>query len=272
MKKQSHEIGEYLALLHELSQAGVQHFLEGGQAVNFWAEYIAAKEQGEMLSQLRPFTSKDCDLWVSHAAFRYFETRKSGSTLVKGKSPADGQLAIYRFQTSRSPEPLVVDLLTHVYGIPHTALQRVLARVVTVGNVSVIDPISLFQSKCHCLVGLDQSGRQDEHHVRILHALMPGHFRDALTDALTGQVVERALINEVKFLQKVLKQNLVRTALAALELNPEEMIPAEDLAHCGLGKVQNFAAHIKNPRGCYRSLLPSFHNGKERFEYRQVKR
>lgn len=59
-------VEDYLGYLKSLSEAKAEYFLEGGQAVNFWAEYIDAQIQGRPLSPMRPFTSKDCDIWVSH--------------------------------------------------------------------------------------------------------------------------------------------------------------------------------------------------------------
>ena len=37
---------DYLAFLQQLDEAGQPYFLEGGQAVNFWAEYFSNRERG----------------------------------------------------------------------------------------------------------------------------------------------------------------------------------------------------------------------------------
>ena len=62
---------DYLAFLQQLDQAGQPYFLEGGQAVNFWAEYFSAKEADDLLGSYQPFTSKDCDIWIDGAVLRY---------------------------------------------------------------------------------------------------------------------------------------------------------------------------------------------------------
>ena len=62
-------IVDYLDFLGGLGAANAPYFLEGGQAVNFWAEYFSNKGAGEALEQYRPFTSKDCDLWVISPRF-----------------------------------------------------------------------------------------------------------------------------------------------------------------------------------------------------------
>jgi hypothetical protein len=94
---------DYLGVLQSLTDDGCSYFLEGGQAVNFWAEYFTLREGGVIeLEKYQPFTSKDCDLWVSMAAFEHFQAKTDGK-LKKGASPADGQLAV--FTTDGEPPP-----------------------------------------------------------------------------------------------------------------------------------------------------------------------
>jgi hypothetical protein len=81
------QLADYLGFLTDLGKAGEPYFLEGGQAVNFWAEYFSAKGKRSGLDRLRPFTSKDCDIWVSLAVLRYLETRSD-----QGASAADRDL------------------------------------------------------------------------------------------------------------------------------------------------------------------------------------
>ena len=61
---------DYLPFLHGLELAGQRYILEGGQSVNFWASYFqnAGPDAGP-LNDYRPFTSVDCDIWVSESTF-----------------------------------------------------------------------------------------------------------------------------------------------------------------------------------------------------------
>lgn len=161
--------GDYLDFLQSLHRAGANFFVEGGQAVNFWAEYIDSSGSMRALDPLRPFTSKDCDVWISSSAWENIK-RNPGGVLRKIESPADGQLAIL---TLDQEPPLSVDLMTNVYGLRIGDLPRLLERALDDGGVKVLDPIYLFLSKCHCYLGLDQSGRQNERHVRILALVLP---------------------------------------------------------------------------------------------------
>ncbi len=108
----------YLEYLGSLRASGASYFLEGGQAVNYWAEYVDSRVLRKPLSPLRPFTSKDCDICVSHGTW---EKLKRDSKIRIGTSPADGQLGILTL--SKDP-PRVVDVLSSVYGIDGREYQR----------------------------------------------------------------------------------------------------------------------------------------------------
>jgi hypothetical protein len=231
-------IADYLDFLGDLGAANAPYFLEGGQAVNLWAEYFSNKGAEGAMNRFRPFTSKDCDLWVSFAAFRHIESAVRGGKLIKGTSPADGQIGIFTLEGDR---PLRIDLMSNVYGIDQARIPRVLERAIIIGGISIIDPLSLFQSKCHCLLGLDQTGRQDDKHVRMLCQLLPEHFRDALEDTLSGLSTQRALISELKLLQRILKLQKVRQALQNIGADPVTLFPTKQLLSCGLATVEAFA-------------------------------
>lgn len=55
--------------------------------------YTQREEPVPGLRSFVPFTSEDCDIWVSAAAQKYIEAKKEGR-LTKSRSPLDGQLAI----------------------------------------------------------------------------------------------------------------------------------------------------------------------------------
>jgi hypothetical protein len=104
-------ISDYAAFLRDLGASKADYFLGGGQAVNFWAEFYSGMDAGADLTSFRPFTSKDCDIWVSYAAFQYIRTKTGIGKLVVGTSPADGQLGILSLDTS----PVVTAFLRKLF-------------------------------------------------------------------------------------------------------------------------------------------------------------
>lgn len=229
---------DYFAFLRDLTGKGLDYFLEGGQAVNFWAEFYGSRIGGETLKDFAPFTSKDCDIWAGYPLLQYLREQKDVGRLITSSSPADGQVAI--FKLAGEPER-VVDILSNVFGVPAHELDRAKQRSLTIGDIRVLDPLFLLKSKCSCLVGLDQTGRQDERHVRMLCCIVPAHFSELLAQAVAGNLMERALINELKALQKILENKQVKQAIEMVGVAPGELIPVDSLRSCRLEKVVAFA-------------------------------
>jgi hypothetical protein len=91
----------------------------------------------------------------------------------------------------------------------------------------------LFRSKCHCLLGLDQSDRQDARHVRMLALILP-EYLSLLTDLIdSGGLTDRALLKEIKLLRKIIGTNICRRALAELGIDPNSLVPWSKLETCG---------------------------------------
>ena len=237
-------IEAYLGFLQSLRASGETYFLEGGQAVNYWAEYIDSENPARPLEMLRPFTSKDCDVWINHTTWERLK-KSPGGKLRKGTSPSDGQLGILTL----NEDPLrVVDLMSTVYGIPLPDQPRLLERVIDDGNIKVMDPIYLFRSKCHCLLGLDQRDRQDARHVRMLALILPEYLSLLIDDADAEKLGERAILKEIKLLKKILGTNACRRALGQLEIKSDDLIPWSKLKSCGMETLTAFAHTQSNPR------------------------
>jgi hypothetical protein len=228
---------DYLGVLKSLSDEGCSYFLEGGQAVNFWAEYFTLREGAvTALEKYQPFTSKDCDLWVSVAALKHFEAKLDGQ-LKKGTSPADGQLAVF---TTRGKPPLKIDLMSGVFGIPPADIGRLEERALVVRGIKLLDPLFLFKGKCHNLIKLPQSGRQDLKHLRMLVLILPAYLEELLEEVKTGGLDERQLLQEIKLLLQMGRDGWVRQALKKAELTLADVIPIGVLRSCGFGKIERF--------------------------------
>lgn len=227
---------DYVSFLQDLDRTQKPYFLEGGQAVNFWAEYCSARDGGE-LQKFQPFTSDDCDIWIGRAAQEYLEQKQSGS-LVKGTSPADGQLGVIKLGGN---PPRKIDLLTNVFGIPPNQYERLVQRSLTVNDVTVIDPLNLFLSKCHCLLELDQTSRQDEKHLRMLCLILPSYLSGLIEEIKGGGTTERDFIKDIKRLRKICQTNKCRRALLQIEVPAQSLIPVLEMLKCELPLLEQFA-------------------------------
>ena len=130
--------------------------------------------------------------------------------------------------------------MTSVYGIGRTRMKQLKERALEIHGIRVIDPIRLFQSKCHCLLGLDQNDRQDKKHLQMLCLLVPEHIECLLGEAMAERLSQRTLISELKILQKILKTNRVRRALKQIRVDPINLVPLVPLMETELTKVARF--------------------------------
>lgn len=227
----------FFDLLQSLHASGCRYFLEGGQAVNFWTTYFRDLYEGTLdLEQYKPFASKDCDIWVDYAAFKYFESEPG--QLRKSDSPADGQVAIY---TLPGKDSLTVDLMTSVYGIPMQELDRALKRVQVVNRIAVLDLLYLFKAKCHNLANLPQADRQDGKHVGMLIRILPAYFDTLLQEVEAGNIEARHLINELKFLRDLCKKDqCIAQVLERVGTVTSDLFPRERFENSGSEKVRMF--------------------------------
>ncbi len=237
MNERESGIDDYLGFLQALWCKYPSQFLFGGQGVNFWAEYFDRQGHPGELGSFRPFTSKDCDIWLSAPAWKGIKHEESNRLLL-GSSPADGQLGVLTLQKT----PLrVVDLLSSVYGIRMEDLDRVCERAPVFSGVKVLDPIYLFLSKCHCLLGLDQCGRQDERHVRMLALILPEYLSLLMANAGVEGIPDRAILREIKLLLKIQGTRVCRQAMDQLGIRPDSLIPWQRMETCGLKALEDFA-------------------------------
>jgi len=156
-----------------------------------------------------------------------------------GNSPADGQVGVFSIEGS---PPISVDIMTNVFGIPYRKIKHLKDRTLAIQDIRVIDPIYLFQSKCHCLLGLNQADQQDEKHLQMLCLPVPEHIKGLLDEVDAGRLTQRALINEIKFLQKILKRSQIERAVSQIEIDPKSLIPFNCLMKFKLTKVVRFAS------------------------------
>jgi hypothetical protein len=230
--------GDFELPLRRIEASGLDYFVEGGQAVNIWAEVYAATAPG--VADLAPFTSKDCDLWVGYELFEQIERILPGGKLTKASDPSQGQLGIF---TTDDEPPKVIDLFDGVFGLTREELRRARERSLLVNGIRLIDPLFLFKAKCHNLAKLpDQQGRNDAKHLSILLRMLPAHLETLLEEALRheAETSDRKLLNEIKLLYSFRRDKWVRQALDQLSTFLDAVLPVERFRTCGLPKTEAF--------------------------------
>lgn len=230
----------YLPELQRITEAGAKFILVAGQAVNFWAERY--QSTSSEFSSFSPFVSKDVDLFGS------FED------LYAIPKVLDGELK--RFKDMRTPvmgvfktnsEPILMfELLRGVYGPVPTA--RIVSRAKSAESISVIDPLSLLISKAHNAAGIDQDGRQDVRHVKMMVLIVRAYFSE-LCGAVGEQITARQFINECKYLLDFASEPVFLEGLGLSDCVLADCFPLVDFAAVGIkhDSVARFAGNTLSP-------------------------
>ena len=75
----------------------------------------------------------------------------------------------------------------------------------------------------------------------MLALVLPGYISLLIDEAAAGNLGDRAVLKEIKLLQKILRTSVCRRAVDQLEINPTSMIPWSQLKTCTLETLSAFA-------------------------------
>jgi hypothetical protein len=178
---------DYLELLRILDEREAEALIVGGQAVNFWAEVFEAEEPE--LRQYRPFTSADLDLHRPDLAAKRLLRARAGS-VETDRDPFGKAFTLVSHTfliQGKAGAVLAVDDLKTVPGLRPDELRKGALIVEFSGvRLRVLNPIACLKAKLHNVGAIDQRGRQDEKHVRILIPCVRGFIRRLVTEAQTS--------------------------------------------------------------------------------------
>ena len=176
-------------------------FLVGGQAVNLWALYYH-----ERTINLKPFVSRDVDVLGDRETLTNIARIAGVKPKFFPMRPPTNEIGVV-IAKNTDGQPLPVEVLSSVHGIKNKDL---LHPAYTIGFgkndvlVRVPGPIALLQAKIANVADLDQTDRQDKHHVHILSKLMPAYLADIHSSVADGRINERKMLNLLEHLLTVL--------------------------------------------------------------------
>jgi hypothetical protein len=163
----------------------------GGHAVNLWSEYFMA--QGEKaLAAFIPFTSKDLDLVGSADLLeRLHKSHRGRLSRSEPRSPVLGRLDMERERGGI----LRVEVLHMVNGLSRDDLSRTMELRVSETVARVLLPHVILKAKLENTLTIDQSGRNDVKHVRMMILCVNAFVRQLVGNVIEGRLTERALVN-----------------------------------------------------------------------------
>jgi hypothetical protein len=208
--------------------------LVGGHAVNVWAlSYV--DRIGDELGPFQPLTSGDMDVYATRNALLALHLELGGKLLLCGpREITDGTLIL-----GVEPDTREIDVLRHVNGIPKITAEDTISLQICGYDVPVLFPHLLLQGKLQNALHLNQDGRQDIKHIKVLILVLREFLAEVATTASPSNA--KAVLH---LLQKTLDVTTSKNALAFCRLRPEvsfaEVLPVKALSLSTLRKLVAF--------------------------------
>ena len=170
-------LDQFDTVLKAVNDGNQPYLLIGGQAVYFWASLYIREEQA--LAQWRPFTSKDIDFQGG----RFNLIRFAKQMGVVPRFPHKKEMTAW---AGAAVVPVAggttsVDFLRSMPGVkPNEANRFAVERAHRGRQLRVLDPISLLSCKATLALKVNQEGRRDAEHARIMIYCVRAFLREIL--------------------------------------------------------------------------------------------
>jgi hypothetical protein len=215
----------------------------GGQAVNIWAEYFAPANA--RIAAQRPFVSKDADIYADRGVAERLAAA-AGWEIKFFHEPRTFAVAVL---TKRRPnaETLTVEVLREVRGLTRKELADADLIELRPGQVYRIpSPIRLLKAKLANLREITPTRVQDVNHARLLVTLASDYLKEQHAHALAKRLTERALVNALHELRKLVWSASARRLESRHGLDLSSAIPTH-LPTARLPKLAAFFQHHGGP-------------------------
>ena len=197
--------------------------LVGGQAVNLWALYFA-----DVTADLAPFVSADADVLGSRETLEAIGRVAKIQPQFFPLKPPSNEIGVISIP-GPDGNSLLIEVLRSVHGVSEADLRNP-AYLFEIGesntHVLVPGPIALLRAKIANAHDLNQTGRQDFKHVRILARVLPRYLQQLADTAAvdtTGQLTERTVIDTCETLLTLLRHPKSKQVFANIGLSRSEI-------------------------------------------------
>ena len=211
----------------------------GGHAVNMWSHYYMHKGMSELCRYL-PFTSKDLDLVGTAGLLERLHLQLKGNLKrSEPRSPVLGRIEL--------PRPgggvLLVEVLHTVKGLNLKELGRTMNLVVGDLKARVLLPHLVLKAKIENAADIDQEGRNDVKHVRMMVLCMRAFIVEFCCFVREGKASGRALVNVLEETFAIISSPKAEKAANLWGIDFREVWPMEELKMSGGEKVARWLEH-----------------------------
>lgn len=223
----SFSLDQFTDALQVRDVSGQPYVLIGGQAVNYWATRYLAEEPA--LASWQPFTSKDLD----YRGGRDDVLRMAAQFKRVPRFPHKKMMTAF---AGAIPWPIgdnisSVEFIRQVPGATAAEIEKLAVTHDFTGRlIRIIDPVSLLACKLDLALTVNQIGRRDADHARILMLCTRAFLRETLRGVTDGSLPVRGWLGAMERVLKLAESKLGRRAARKLELNWRQVLPEIEIA------------------------------------------
>ena len=155
------------------------------------------------------------------------------------RSPVLGRLEIPDEKRGR----LRIEVLHTVNGLNPGELSRTIELKTTGVSARVLLPHLLLKAKISNSCDIDQTGRSDVKHVRMMILCVRAFIKDLLGNVAAERISQRAMVNTLGEIWPIITSPEAEKAAEKWGFDFTEVWPMDELNTCGLEKIQRFMKH-----------------------------
>jgi len=215
---------------------GKPYVLIGGQAVNYWAEhYLAAEPE---LAKLQPFTSQDIDFKGGRADVQHIADQLHLNPSYPPKVAMTALSGFIPFQIGDLKSS--IEVVRHITGIPKQSVTPAIEAEWSGQSIRVLDPISLLASKLELAATVQQKGRQDVAHLRVLLHCVRLFLAELLQEVESGHLAAKDWLKVVNQVLKLTSGKQARKIAAHHQIEWAKILPLPAIASSRSEKIASF--------------------------------
>lgn len=232
------DISEFAGILRPLDGSDPP-VIVGGHAVNLWSGYYLTGGVAELAGYM-PFTSKDLDLVGSAGLLdRLNRSHKGKLTRTEPRSPVIGRLDVPR----KGGGFLRIEVLHTVKGLNAKDLARTMELKIEGMTARVLLPHLILKAKIENSQSIDQEGRNDVKHVRMMILCMHAFLIELIGLVASGQISERAVVNILEETLEIVTSPQAAKAVHLWGVDFSKVWPLDDLRMARSEKIARWLQH-----------------------------
>lgn len=215
---------------------GQPYVLVGGQAVNYWAErYLSSEAELEIL---QPFTSQDIDFKGNRMDVERIAQQLNLNANYPPKVAMTALSGFIPFQIDNLKSS--IEIVRRIPGISDHIDTPAIQAVWNGKTIRVLDPISLLACKLELATTVQQKGRQDVVHLKILLPCVRAFLDELLRQVDLGQLPAKDWLKIVNQVLKLTTSHRARKIASKNHINWPDILPLPGIAKSQNEKITRF--------------------------------